>query len=674
MLADERPAAAQRLDGPLDVDGVVGQLALGLAHDAEQRRDAAVDVELRVVEGGAGPGGDRVQLVAVLAQVPAEGLEQAGALVEGQLPQRRAADPPPVLQHPGHVDAGGGDPGDLVAGHGVVQWPAFVGGGVPGALHVAAQHVVPLRPLDERPFGCSRDASMHAVERTTGSPTEPPVLVERDEVVAAVAVVTLNRPERRNALTVELKEALRDALAGVAADTAVRAVVLTGSGRRSAWGRTSRSTPRRCATIRRPHSDTVERHYNPIVSALAEMPKPVVAAVNGTCVGAGLGFALACDLRIAAAGAQFATAFAGDRADRRLRAVGQLVALPGRGPGHRAAAAGGDVHRRAGDAVGPGAGGRAGRAGAGHGARAGPQAGRRADRGLRRDQEGAGARRGRPRSTPCWRRRVRRRRASAAPGTTAPRSRRSWPSGARRSRAGDVSADPAPEAPVRRPHGGRAAGVRRPVYDAASLLAVAVGEFNTRGYDATSMEDLSRAAGITKSSFYHHVAGKEELLRAALERALDGLFAILDERHAATGPRRRPAALHRAPAGRGAAGRAALRDAAAAGAGQHRDRALGAGAPPGVRRASSATGPGGGRRRADAADVDPAVAARLLSGTVNSVVEWCRPDRPTVRPEDGAARGRGARGVRGVPATAVSRAARVGPAVRHHRDRTNIRS
>ena len=70
---------------------------------------------------------------------------------------------------------------------------------------------------------------------------------------------------------------------------------------------------------------------------------------------------------------------------------------------------------------------------------------------------------------------------------------------------------------------------RRPVYDAASLLAVSVAEFNARGYDATSMEDLSRAAGITKSSFYHHVRGKEELLRAALARALDGLFGILEE-------------------------------------------------------------------------------------------------------------------------------------------------
>ena len=151
------------------------------------------------------------------------------------------------------------------------------------------------------------------------------------------------------------------------------------------------------------------------------------------------------------------------------------------------------------------------------------------------------------------------------------------------------------------------------------------------------MEDLSRAAGITKSSFYHHFSGKEDLLRAALERALDGLFAILDERHATDGPRRRPAALHRARAGRGAAGRAALRDAAAAGARQHRDRAVGPGAAPGVRRQiagdSSARRSTPGEMRAD---VDPALAARLLSGTVNSIVEWYRPGRPGGRglPED----------------------------------------
>ena len=70
---------------------------------------------------------------------------------------------------------------------------------------------------------------------------------------------------------------------------------------------------------------------------------------------------------------------------------------------------------------------------------------------------------------------------------------------------------------------------RRDTYTTESLLSVAVEVFNVRGYDGTSMEDLAKAAGISKSSIYHHVSGKEELLRLAVTRALDGLFAVLDE-------------------------------------------------------------------------------------------------------------------------------------------------
>ncbi|QKV93723.1 TetR/AcrR family transcriptional regulator [Streptomyces sp. NA02950] len=70
---------------------------------------------------------------------------------------------------------------------------------------------------------------------------------------------------------------------------------------------------------------------------------------------------------------------------------------------------------------------------------------------------------------------------------------------------------------------------KRDTYTPESLLAVAVEVFNERGYDGTSMEHLSRAAGISKSSIYHHVKGKEELLRLAISRALDGLFHILQE-------------------------------------------------------------------------------------------------------------------------------------------------
>lgn len=77
--------------------------------------------------------------------------------------------------------------------------------------------------------------------------------------------------------------------------------------------------------------------------------------------------------------------------------------------------------------------------------------------------------------------------------------------------------------------------VKRDTYTPDSLLAVAVEVFNERGYDGTSMEHLSRAAGISKSSIYHHVRSKEELLRRAISRALDGLFGILAEPRAMEG-------------------------------------------------------------------------------------------------------------------------------------------
>ncbi|GHE49449.1 TetR family transcriptional regulator [Streptomyces longispororuber] len=76
---------------------------------------------------------------------------------------------------------------------------------------------------------------------------------------------------------------------------------------------------------------------------------------------------------------------------------------------------------------------------------------------------------------------------------------------------------------------------RRDTYTPQTLLEVAVRVFNERGYDGTSMEHLSKAAGISKSSIYHHVAGKEELLRRAVSRALDGLFAVLTEEPARVG-------------------------------------------------------------------------------------------------------------------------------------------
>ena len=69
----------------------------------------------------------------------------------------------------------------------------------------------------------------------------------------------------------------------------------------------------------------------------------------------------------------------------------------------------------------------------------------------------------------------------------------------------------------------------RPGYDLDGLIDVVVDVFNERGYDGTRMEHLAERLGISKSAIYHHVAGKEELLRLALDHALDGLFAVVED-------------------------------------------------------------------------------------------------------------------------------------------------
>ncbi|WP_205473587.1 enoyl-CoA hydratase/isomerase family protein [Nocardioides sp. SYSU D00038] len=134
------------------------------------------------------------------------------------------------------------------------------------------------------------------------------LLVERR---GGLAELTLNRPAARNALDVELKQALVDELDAVAADPAVRAVLLTGNGPAFCVGQDLAELARSLETDPASASDTVELHFNPITRLLATMPKPVVAAVHGTCVGAGLGFALACDVQVWGAGVTLATAFTG---------------------------------------------------------------------------------------------------------------------------------------------------------------------------------------------------------------------------------------------------------------------------------------------------------------------------------------------------------------------------
>lgn len=77
---------------------------------------------------------------------------------------------------------------------------------------------------------------------------------------------------------------------------------------------------------------------------------------------------------------------------------------------------------------------------------------------------------------------------------------------------------------------------RRTPYTLDRLLDVAVNVFTERGYDGTSIQHLSQASGLSKSSIYHHIEGKEHLLRLGLDRALEPLMASTTEEGATTGP------------------------------------------------------------------------------------------------------------------------------------------
>src|SRR5690554_8098846 len=116
--------------------------------------------------------------------------------------------------------------------------------------------------------------------------------------------ITLNRPEVLNALTFELLAELADALWGPAAESDVRAVLLTGAGRGFCAGADLASTP-----LSGDIGQILERSYHPVVRAIVDLDKPVIAGVNGVAAGAGLSLAVACDLRVASEAAVFALGF-----------------------------------------------------------------------------------------------------------------------------------------------------------------------------------------------------------------------------------------------------------------------------------------------------------------------------------------------------------------------------
>ena len=138
--------------------------------------------------------------------------------------------------------------------------------------------------------------------------TDSPVLLD---VTEGVATITLNRPEAYNSLNIATKELLLETVLRVADDPTVRCVVLTGTGKAFCTGQDLKE---HIDLLENGGSDalftTVDKHYNPTVTALAEMAKPVIAAVNGVAAGAGSSLAFACDLRIVADTAGFNLAFA----------------------------------------------------------------------------------------------------------------------------------------------------------------------------------------------------------------------------------------------------------------------------------------------------------------------------------------------------------------------------
>ena len=154
-----------------------------------------------------------------------------------------------------------------------------------------------------------------------------------DRPVPGVAVVTLNRPERMNAMAFDVMVPVRDRLVELGHDNSVRAIVLTGAGGAFSSGADQKSAGRP------PHADGLPRPayalrslevLEDVVATLRRLHQPVIAAVNGAAVGGGLCLTLACDVRIASPDGVLPSRRHQQRAHRQ-RARPELSAAAGRG-------------------------------------------------------------------------------------------------------------------------------------------------------------------------------------------------------------------------------------------------------------------------------------------------------------------------------------------------------
>ena len=121
-----------------------------------------------------------------------------------------------------------------------------------------------------------------------------------------VLTITLNRPDVLNAFNRKMTDELQDAFKKVERDPAVRCIVLTGAGRAFSSGEDLKS---RAAEGDSDFGSTLRQRYNPLVSKMRNIEKPVLGSINGVAAGAGCSIALACDLRIASEKARFMEVF-----------------------------------------------------------------------------------------------------------------------------------------------------------------------------------------------------------------------------------------------------------------------------------------------------------------------------------------------------------------------------
>jgi 2-(1,2-epoxy-1,2-dihydrophenyl)acetyl-CoA isomerase len=132
------------------------------------------------------------------------------------------------------------------------------------------------------------------------------ILCERE---GGVLKITLNRPDKLNALTDSMLQELQRAFAAAADDNAVRAVLLTGAGKGFCPGQDLGNVQEMGDGGPPRYGDHIRKNYNPLILAMTRLPKPIIAAINGVAAGAGMSLAMACDVRIASEKASFLQAF-----------------------------------------------------------------------------------------------------------------------------------------------------------------------------------------------------------------------------------------------------------------------------------------------------------------------------------------------------------------------------